>query len=281
MRHARVLACTLALFHGLTAQASTDSCVANPDIDQAELDALAARARQGDLCSSLAVARYADSGERYMTARFYYLLAASQGDTSSDQRLLELYRQSENLVQQALYEKWLADAAERGLVEVQAELGRYLLAWKSSSQDRIGAMFWLETAAKQGHLEAQYLLSEQYRSDLVEESDLDAVGGDDLALHYARDNAKAAQWLCKAAQGGLPQAQYALAEAYSFGHIVPLDQDQNRLWLEKAAASGHPDATAQLDDHAEPWYVRAENWATRALIRAEASCPEAASGVTP
>ena len=37
--------------------------------------------------------------------------------------------------------------AERGLVEVQAELGRYLLAWKSSSQDRIGAMFWLETAA--------------------------------------------------------------------------------------------------------------------------------------
>lgn len=274
MRHALVLACTLALLHGLTAQAATDSCVANPDIDQAELDALAERARQGDLCSSLAVARYADSGERYMTARFYYLLAASQGDTSSDQRLLELYRQSENLVQQALYEKWLADAAERGLVEVQAELGRYLLAWKSSSQDRIGAMFWLETAAKRGHLEAQYLLSEQYRSDLVEESDLDAVGGDDLALHYARDDAKAAQWLCRAAAGGLPQAQYALAEAYSFGNIVPLDQDQNRLWLEKAAASGHPDAIAQLDDSGEPWYVRAENWGTRQLIRAEASCPD-------
>ncbi len=95
MRHVFALACTLALLHDLTAQAATDSCVANPDIDQAELDALAARARQGDLCSSLAVARYADSGERYMTARFYYLLAASQGDTSSDQRLLELYRQSE------------------------------------------------------------------------------------------------------------------------------------------------------------------------------------------
>ena len=93
MRHALALACTLALLHGLTAQAATDSCVANPDIDQAELDALAARARQGDLCSSLAVARYADSGERYMSARFYYLLAASQGDTSSDQRLLELYRE--------------------------------------------------------------------------------------------------------------------------------------------------------------------------------------------
>lgn len=40
-------------------------------------------------------------------------------------------------------------------------------------------------------------------------------------------------------RGWLPQAQYALAEAYSFGNIVPLDQDQNRLWLEKAAASGH------------------------------------------
>lgn len=274
MRHALAIACTLALLHGLTAQAATDSCIANPDIDQIELDALAERARQGDLCSSLAVARYADSVERYMTARFYYLLAASQGDTSSDQRLLELYRQSENLVQQALYEKWLADAAERGLVEVQAELGRYLLAWKSGSQDRIGAMFWLETAAKRGHLEAQYLLSEQYSSDLVEESDLDAVGSDDLALHYARDDAKAAQWLCRAAAGGLPQAQYALAEAYSFGNIVPLDQDQNRLWLEKAAASGHPDAIAQLDDSAEPWYVRAENWGTRQLIRAEASCPD-------
>lgn len=270
----RALAFTLALLPYLPAQGATDACVPAAEIEQDELDALAARAKQGDVCASLTAARFADNREQYMAARFYYLLAASQGDTSSDQRLLELYRKSENLVQQALYEKWLADAAERGLVEVQVELGRYLLAWKEDSQDRIGAMFWFETAAKQGNLQAQYLLSEQYRSDMAEDTDMDAVSGDDLALHYARDDAKATSWLCSAAKGGLAQAQYALAEAYSFGRGVPLDQDQRRLWLERAAAAGHPDAIAQLDDSGEPWYVRAENWSKRKLISAEATCPD-------
>jgi TPR repeat protein len=279
MRHA--LAFTLALLPCLHAQATaTDTCVAAPDVELEIIHALQEKAAQGDVCASLTVARFADSQQQYMNSRYYYLLAAKQGDLSSDQRLLELYRTtSENIVQQALYEEWLVAAAERGMVEAQVELGSYLLAWKSDGQDRIGAMFWFETAAKQGNLQAQYLLSEQYRSDMAEEA-MGIASGDETAMHYAHDDTKSIGWLCKAAQGGLPQAQYALAEAYSFGSGgAPLDQDQRRLWLETAAASGHPDAIVQLDDSAEPWYTRAENWGKRQLITDEASCPDAAQTV--
>ena len=280
MRQTLALVFALALLPCLHAQAaSANTCVANPAIELEEVHVLQERAAS-DICASLEVARFADRQEDYMNARYYYLLAAEQGDTSSDQRLLELYRTtSENIVQQALYEKWLVAAAERGMVEAQLELGSYLLAWKADGQDRIGAMFWFETAAKQGNLQAQYLLSEQYRSDMAEEP-MDMVSGDEAALHYAHDDTKAAGWLCKAAQGGLSRAQSALAEAYSFGRgVIPLDQDQRRLWLEKAAANGDTDAIAQLDDSAEPWYTRAENWGKRQLITDEARCPEVALAV--
>lgn len=282
MRPALVLA--LALLPCLHAQAaSTDTCVAAPDVDIADIHALQEKAAEGDVCASLTVARFSDSQQQYMNSRYYYLLAAKQGDLSSDQRLLELYRTtSENIVQQAIYEEWLVAAAERGMIEAQLELGSYLLAWKEDSQDRIGAMFWFETAAKQGNLQAQYLLSEQYRSDMVEQTDMDMASGDDVAMHFAHDDTKAASWLCKAAQGGLPRAQAALAEAYSFGSgVIPLDQDQRRLWLEKAAANGDTDAVAQLDDSAEPWYTRAENWGKRQLITDEARCPDVALAVEP
>lgn len=278
------LALTLALLPCLHVQAAQgDACVAPPDVELSVIHELQQKAAQGDVCASLTVARFSDSQQQYMNSRYYYLLAAKQGDLSSDQRLLELYRTtSENIVQQAIYEEWLVAAAERGMVEAQLELGSYLLAWKTDGQDRIGAMFWFETAAKQGNLQAQYLLSEQYRSDMVEEADMGIASGDEAALHYAHDDTKAALWLCKAAQGGLPRAQAALAEAYSFGRgEVPLDQDQRRLWLEKAAANGDADAIAQLDDSAEPWYTRAENWGKRQLITAEARCPDVALAVEP
>jgi hypothetical protein len=277
MRPTLVLALTL--LPCLHAQAaSTDACVPAPDVELAVIHDLQEKAAAGDVCASLTVARFSDSQQQYMNSRYYYLLAAKQGDLSSDQRLLELYRTtSENIVQQAIYEEWLVAAAERGMLEAQLELGSYLLAWKQDSQDRIGAMFWLETAAKQGNLQAQYLLSEQYRSDMVEQTDMDMVSGDETAMHFAHDDAKAAAWLCKAAQGGLPHAQSALAEAYSFGRgAIPLDQDQRRLWLEKAAANGDTGAIAYLDDSAEPWYTRAENWTKRQLITDEARCPDLA-----
>lgn len=280
MRPALVLAFTL--LPCLHAQAaSTDACVPAPDVDVVDIHALQEKAAAGDVCASLTVARFSDSQQQYMNSRYYYLLAAKQGDLSSDQRLLELYRTtSENIVQQAIYEEWLVAAAERGMVEAQLELGSYLLAWKESGQDRIGAMFWFETAAKQGNLQAQYLLSEQYRSDMVENVDLGIASGDETAMHYAHDDTKSASWLCKAALGGLPRAQSALAEAYSFGRgPIPLDQDQRRLWLEKAAANGETDAIAQLDDSTEPWYTRAENWGKRQLITDEARCPDVALAV--
>jgi TPR repeat protein len=281
MRPALVLA--LALLPCLHAQAaSTDTCVPAPDVDIVDIHALQEKAAAGDVCASLTVARFSDSQQQYMNSRYYYLLAAKQGDLSSDQRLLELYRTtSENIVQQAIYEEWLVAAAERGMVEAQLELGKYLLAWKEDGQDRIGAMFWFETAAKQGNLQAQYLLSEQYRSDMAEEP-MGIASGDDVAMHFAHDDTKAASWLCKAAQGGLPRAQAALAEVYSFGSgVIPQDQDQRRLWLEKAAANGEADAIAQLDDSAEHWYTRAENWGKRQLITDEARCPDVALAVEP
>ena len=275
MRPALVLA--LALLPCLNAQAaSTDACVPAPDVDIADIHALQEKAAEGDVCASLTVARFSDSQQQYMNSRYYYLLAAKQGDLSSDQRLLELYRTtSENIVQQAIYEEWLVAAAERGMVEAQLELGSYLLAWKEDSQDRIGAMYWLEQAAKQGNLQAQYALGEQYWSDAAEAVDMGMASGDETAMHYAHDDAKALEWTCQAALGGHPRARYVLAEAYGSGRGVEANQDQRILWLEMAADSGDADAIAMLDDSSEPWYTRAENWGKRQLISEMALCRSA------
>lgn len=65
------------------------------------------------------------------------------------------------------------------------------------------------------------------------------LGGDPFTRS---DNMPA--WIRAEAEGGTPDAQYALAQAYLNGRGVPRDSAQARAWMEKAAAGGQ--ANAQL-----------------------------------
>ncbi len=53
-----------------------------------------------------------------------------------------------------------------------------------------------------------------------------------------QDAAEAVKWWLKAAQQGLPEAQYDLAIAYNKGVGVKEDPAKAKQWLQKSAAQG-------------------------------------------
>lgn len=147
---------------------------------------------------------------------------------------------------------WLEKAAQQQFTSAQFELGMmdYDSASKAGSDDNK----WLRLAAEQGHAEAQYYLGSLYsgqRQYLLAKKWLAAAiaqGNDealDLAVELYLDgklktlshNTKLS-WLKLAANKGLNEAQYQLAELY-----LQEPKQRNivkaRAWLEKAAAKGH------------------------------------------
>ena len=56
----------------------------------------------------------------------------------------------------------------------------------------------------------------------------------------------ASEWYRKAAEQGHADAQYALGEAYKYGHGVEEDREQAAHWYQKAADQGHEEAQASL-----------------------------------
>jgi TPR repeat protein len=59
--------------------------------------------------------------------------------------------------------------------------------------------------------------------------------------------AEAVVWFRKAADQGIPGAQFDLGEAYEKGMGVPQDNGQAALWYRKAAEQGHAEARAALN----------------------------------
>tara|TARA_R110002072_G_scaffold191191_3_gene348054 strand:- start:11 stop:229 length:219 start_codon:yes stop_codon:yes gene_type:complete len=57
---------------------------------------------------------------------------------------------------------------------------------------------------------------------------------------------EAAEWYTKAALQGHPRAQFALVNLYEKGLGVELSPTKARLWAQRSAESGHPEAIAYL-----------------------------------
>jgi TPR repeat protein len=64
----------------------------------------------------------------------------------------------------------------------------------------------------------------------------------------ARDEAQAAVWLRKAADQGLPRAQYKLGVMYEKGQGVAQDNAQALAWYRKAADQGFEEAKSRLNE---------------------------------
>lgn len=81
----------------------------------------------------------------------------------------------------------------------------------------------------------------------------DALGQAKLASLYLlgrsgveKDDTKAAEWMMKAAEQGLVDAQVAIAAYYDRGIGVPGDKKKATQWYEKAAKQGHTTSLAIL-----------------------------------
>jgi TPR repeat protein len=85
--------------------------------------------------------------------------------------------------------------------------------------------------AERGDAQAQAKLASQY-----------LLGRDGIE----KDEKKAAEWMEKAANQGLIDAQVAIAAMYDRGLGVAADRDKSTHWYEKAAAQGHGTSLAIL-----------------------------------
>jgi len=121
----------------------------------------------------------------------------------------------------------IAEQAISGSIEAQITMGDRFIA----EENFLIAKFWLEKAAKQGDVVAQYNLG--------------------LIFHYGLHNGQpnsgqALRWLSIAAEQGLNEAQYAVGEIYRTGYQVPKDAALSLHWLLKAAENENPSAQNTL-----------------------------------
>lgn len=113
-------------------------------------------------------------------------------------------------------------AAEQGDASAQYELGRS--HWHNAEYPK--AFSWFKAAAKQGHIEAEYLLGMAYLS-----------GRGTLQNYRA-----ALESFTQAAERGHIEAEYQLGILYRDGLAMAPNKEAAYLWLNIAAARGHEEA---------------------------------------
>ena len=122
--------------------------------------------------------------------------------------------------------------AEKGDDESQFKLGKiYGRGWLGVTKDYKQAIYWLEKAAQQGHVEAQSYLGRLYF----------------CTVGFKEDCEQAFYWFEKAAVQGDSDAQFNLGYMYFNGKGVKRDYEQAIYWTKKAMAQGHADAQHNLD----------------------------------
>ena len=121
---------------------------------------------------------------------------------------------------------------------------------KSVPQDDDRARQWYETAAEQGHPDAQFSLGEMYTEGkgVPQNSDMACQRYAEAAAqgHEAGLNA-----LKQLAEQGDADAQFCLGDMYNYGEGVPRNGDMACQWYAKAAAQGHKAGLNALKQLAE------------------------------
>lgn len=123
-------------------------------------------------------------------------------------------------------------AADEGSTDAQVQLGLAYLTGVGTPRNRSQATALLASAATQGQVKAQCLLSAI------------TAANDDWST--AADNAHAVDLCIKAAKLGEADAQLVLADLYFMGHGVSKDETQTVAWYLKAAKQGRADAQYRL-----------------------------------
>ncbi|KAJ5573050.1 Chitin synthase activator (Chs3) [Penicillium hetheringtonii] len=125
-------------------------------------------------------------------------------------------------------------AAFNGFAKAQVKMGAaYELCQLGCDFNPALSLHYNALAARQGEPEAEMAISKWFlcgHEGVFEKND-------ELAFTYAQ----------RAAQSGLPTAEFALGYFYEVGIFVPVDIKEARSWYAKAAASGNKDASGRID----------------------------------
>lgn len=125
---------------------------------------------------------------------------------------------------------WMLEAARRGHVFAQFDLGNMYAQGDGVAQSDANAATWFEAAAAQGHRDAQYNLGVLY---------LAGRGVD-------QDAVTALRWFAEAAEQGHPDAQYNLGISYLTGRNTDPNPAEAVRWLTAAADQDQLNAVVAL-----------------------------------
>ncbi len=165
----------------------------------------------------------------YLTARKIAEPLANLGDPAAQTLLGEIYSRGLGVAQNLKEAgRWYKASAESGNPEGQFRYAMMLLDGKDVAPDAEKAQGMMKAAAEKGLPLAEY----NYAQMLIEASP--SSGFSDAMPYFA-----------KAADAGVPDAQYAMAQLYEYGKGVETDDAQARNWLKAAAINGS--AIAQIE----------------------------------
>jgi len=145
--------------------------------------------------------------------------------------------------------QFLFSEADSGNAEAQYWLGRIYDQGRLLQKDAEKSARWYQESAEQGYPPAEYVV---------------------CLMHADRDPLQSERCMRRAAEDGVPDAQFWLGVAYE-RHDFGITDDQEALkWYRKAAEHGNPDAEVELGrryqdgDGVEQNYALAAEWYRRA-----------------
>jgi len=152
--------------------------------------------------------------------------------------------------------KCVRQAAKGGLVAAQAAMGRILLeGLHGQERDVVGAAAWVAAAAEGGDADSQLLYGCMWIDGFMRKLTAPLKEGGVIKAHAGavvqeRDPQVGMEWVRKAAQAGVPEAQFRLGchllelAGGSETGLVPLALDDPEAlgWIRRAADADHADA---------------------------------------
>ncbi len=151
--------------------------------------------------------------------------------------------------------------ARMGDTQAQYDVGLMYANGTGVARSFEDALVWLESAAKKGHANAQYLVGSAYVNGAGTEKNALAAAqwllkaadqGNAKALLKLlpvledRHGALAYQCSLRAADLGLPEAQFKMGDGYAQGRFLPQDAVQAAVWYRKSAQQGLAQAQVAL-----------------------------------
>ena len=142
----------------------------------------------------------------------------------------DIYNENYSLEDRLDAVKDMEHLAREGDMDAQYLMGKLYRDGPLLTPDSVNARYWFAQAAQQGHMYAQYSLGKLYLSD-------------DIGV---RDPESGIRWLEISAQNGNDYAAYRLGKEYYKGNNVPRSYATAAHWFERAAQDGNQYAQYML-----------------------------------